>query len=122
MTTCRRGELKKVLRAFDVQATTQPDPLSEINLKNEIDAKRPVAVNFNWHDLGPQTEIARHLIVVRGWMRRSRGLVFIVNDPFDYESNEGPETAGEYSYTDYTGLRTAYGMGEWERTWIGLRG
>lgn len=81
-------------------------------LRAELDEGRPVELGLRWKGGGG------HAIIVQGWKATSKGLFFLVNDPWDW-TNLGLIVNGK-GRVHYDELRRAYGMGKWKWTWTKL--
>ena len=95
----------------------RPGWISEVALKRELEAGRPVEVGLCWDNGGG------HAVVVRGWCEGRGGRTFyFVNDPWNWADDERGKffAEGGVGQVSYAELRAAYGMGRWKWTWTGI--
>jgi len=85
-----------------VTATQQGRRLSFTELRNEIQAERPVETKYQWNGGGA------HVVIVRGYRETRTDQFVTVNDPWPfYQSGDLPLQVFE----------TANGKGSWVETW-----
>jgi hypothetical protein len=82
--------------------------LSEAELVDEIDNRRPVEIGVTWRSGGG------HVILIDGWRLGNQGLYFHVNDPLDWEAGVGPPID---SLVYHAALVDTYGIGDWVESW-----
>lgn len=101
---CQVADVSRVFMNYGVRSSGGNGTVSFSTLQFELNGDRPVEVAYSWNGGGG------HVAIVRGWDQNSTGPFLRVNDPA-YGSG------GVY----YSDLLTAYGLGTWFYTWIGIR-
>jgi hypothetical protein len=119
--TCDEKDIRAVwnqagieARAHLGQLTADNGWLNSAQLVDELNNGRPVQLGLKWDSTGG------HAIIVHGWKNSSKGLFFIVNDPWNWAAVDVPEIVNGKGSVHYEELRQAYGMGKWSWTWTGL--
>jgi hypothetical protein len=103
---CEIRHIRQVYKAWRIQSTRKSTSVSFAKLREEINAGRPVEIVFEWEGGGG------HAAIIRGYRQDEDGDYLMVNDPLD----DFNQVEVQYEF-----LKDAYGLGNWNRTWIGLK-
>lgn len=119
--TCDERDMRSVWNKLGIkshahlgQLTDDTGWLEAEELLAELSNNRPVQLGLKWKGIGG------HAIIVHGWKDSSKGLFFLVNDPWNWAAADVPEIVNGKGRVHYDELRQAYGMGKWAWTWSGL--
>jgi hypothetical protein len=103
---CEIRDIKQVYKQWGIQSTRKSTSVSFAKLRTEINEGRPVEIVFEWEGGGG------HAAVIRGYRQDEDGDFLLVNDPLD----DFNQVEVQYEF-----LKEAYGLGNWNRTWIELK-